>query len=54
MKNGSAKINVRRALAFYVINRLGLDIASELKSPEARQIVLLNPNELARYRGVRS
>lgn len=50
MENGEKTIRVREALAFYLLQRLGLDKASEAKPPEARQIVLLNPAELETYR----
>lgn len=50
MKKGEKTIKVRAALAFYYLQRLGLDKESESKSPKARQIVLLNTNELETYR----
>lgn len=50
MKKGEKTIKVRAALAFYYLQRLALDKESEKKSPKARQIVLLNPDELGAYR----
>lgn len=54
MKMGETSFEVRAAFAFYVLQRLGLDLASEMKPAEARQIVLLNPDELANFRGLTS
>lgn len=51
MENGEKAFEVKAALAFYLLQRLGLDRDSEAKPAEARQIVLLNSNELDRYRG---
>lgn len=50
MKKGEKTIKVRAALAFYYLQRLGLDKESETKLPKTRQIVLLNPKELEVYR----
>lgn len=50
MKRGEKTIKVRAALAFYYLQRLGLDKESEKKTPKARQVVLLNPDELGAYR----
>lgn len=51
MEGGGAALTVRAALAFYVLKQLRLDRASDGLSPEARQIVLLNKDELEPYRG---
>lgn len=50
MKRGEKAVEVRAALAFYYLQRLGLDKESEKKSAKARQIILLNPKELEAYR----
>lgn len=42
MKDGRAKIPVRRALLYYALKRLGLDTAPAARPPQDQQIVLLN------------
>ncbi|UEX77629.1 helix-turn-helix transcriptional regulator [Spiribacter halobius] len=51
MDKGEKRVTVRAALAFYLLQRLNLDAESEKRSPVARQIVLLNPDELHEFRG---
>lgn len=50
MENGERTLEVRAALAFYFLKQLRLDKDSEMLSPKARQIVLLNAEELEQYR----
>ena len=42
MKGGKAEINVRRALLYYALRRLGLDTDPAARQPHDQQIVLLN------------
>ncbi|WP_435988219.1 WYL domain-containing protein [Sulfitobacter sp. SH22] len=42
MRAGKAKIMVRRALLYYALRRLGLDIDPDARKPQDQQIVLLN------------
>jgi hypothetical protein len=42
MRDGTAKIKVRRALLYYALNRLGLDTDPAARQPQDQQIVLLN------------
>lgn len=51
MENGEKAFEVNAAFAFYLLQRLGLDRDSETKPAEARQIVLMNPDELDSFRG---
>jgi hypothetical protein len=46
MEDGRAQIPVRRALLFYTLNRLGLDIDPAARRPQDQQIVLLNRIQL--------
>ena len=48
MEDGRAQIPVRRALLFYALKRLGLDTDPAARRPQDQQIVLLNPEVLAR------
>ena len=43
MRDGKAKIQVRRALLYYALKRLGLDTNPTARRPKDQQIVLLNP-----------
>lgn len=43
---GSTKIRVRRALLFYALKRLGLDVPPETRPPHEQHIVLLNRAEI--------
>jgi predicted DNA-binding transcriptional regulator YafY len=42
MKNGVTVIKVRRALLFYALRRLGLDVPENTRPPAEQHIVLLN------------
>ncbi len=42
MRDGKAKIKVRRALLYYALRRLGLDTDPSARKPQDQQIVLLN------------
>ena len=42
MQDGKAQINVRRALLYYALKRLGLDTDPAARQPQDQQIVLLN------------
>jgi len=44
MRDGRAKIKVRRALLYYALKRLGLDTDPGARKPQDQQIVLLNPD----------
>jgi hypothetical protein len=48
MRGGRTKIQVRRALLYYALRRLGLDTARSARSPRDQQIVLLNDIEADR------
>lgn len=43
---GSATLKVRRALLFYALRRLGLDIAPDARPPHEQHIVLVNRDEI--------
>lgn len=51
MDGGEASLVVRAALAFYLLKQLRLDRASDGLSPQARQIALVNREELEPFRG---
>lgn len=51
MKGGKAKIKVRRALLYYALKRLGLDIDPDARKPRDQQIVLLNQNQINQSAG---
>ena len=44
MQGGSTKIKVRRALLYYTLKRLGLDIDPGARKPQDQQIILLTPH----------
>ena len=46
IRGGSTAIRVRRALLFYALKRLGLDVADDVRPPNAQHIVLLNRDEI--------
>lgn len=46
MRGGKAKINVRRALLYYTLRRLGLDTDPAARAPQDQQIVLTNYDEV--------
>ena len=54
MDDGRTQIPVRRALLFYALKRLGLDTDPAARRPQDQQIVLLNPEVLARQPTVAS
>jgi hypothetical protein len=54
MQDGRAQIPVRSALLFYALKRLGLDTDPAARRPQDQQIVLLNPEVLARQPTVAS
>jgi hypothetical protein len=45
MTKGSAIIKVRRALLFYALRRLGLDVGPDVRPPQEQHIVLVNREE---------
>ncbi len=47
---GSTKIRVRRALLFYALKRLGLDVPPETRPPHEQHIVLVNRAEIEALR----
>jgi WYL domain len=49
IRDGSATIPVRRALLFYALKRLGLDVSSEVRPPYEQHIVLLNRDAIQSY-----
>lgn len=46
IRGSSTAIRVRRALLFYALKRLGLDVADDARPPSAQHIVLLNRDEI--------
>lgn len=48
ISKGTAKIRVRRALLFYALRRLGLDLDPDARSPQEQHIVLVNRAEIER------
>jgi hypothetical protein len=54
MEDGRSQIPVRRALLFYALKRLGLDTDPAARRPQDQQILLLNPEVLARQPTVTS
>jgi WYL domain len=46
----TATIRVRRALLFYALRRLGLDVAPDARAPHQQHIVLVNRDEIDRLR----
>ena len=46
IRGGASSIKVRRALLFYALRRLGLDIAPEARPPHEQHIVLLNRKDI--------
>ena len=51
MRDGKAKIPVRRALLYYALKRLGLDTKPEARRPQDQQIVLLDIAQSAKAAG---
>jgi hypothetical protein len=50
IRGRSATLKVRRALLFYALKRLGLDIAPETRPPSEQHIVLLNRHDIEAVR----
>jgi hypothetical protein len=46
IRGRSLKLKVRRALLFYALKRLGLDVAADMRPPQEQHIVLLNRPEI--------
>jgi WYL domain len=46
IRGGSTVLKVRRALLFYALKRLGLDVAPETRPPNEQQIVLVNREDV--------
>jgi len=46
LTKGTAKISVRRALLFYALRRLGLDVRPDVRPPQEQHIVLVNRREI--------
>jgi predicted DNA-binding transcriptional regulator YafY len=46
IRGRSATLEVRRALLFYALKRLGLDLAPETRPPSEQHIVLLNRHDI--------
>ena len=46
ISKGTAKIRVRRALLFYALRRLGLDLRPDARPPQEQHIVLVNRHEI--------
>jgi hypothetical protein len=49
IRGASTTIRVRRALLFYALKRLGLDIGSDVRPPNEQHIILLNRDEIQSY-----
>jgi hypothetical protein len=49
LRGASTTIRVRRALLFYALKRLGLDIGSDVRPPNEQHIILLNRDEIQSY-----
>ena len=47
MRGGKAEIKVRRALLYYALRRLGLDVDPDARRPQDQQIVLLNASQIS-------
>jgi hypothetical protein len=46
IRDGSITIRVRRALLFYALKRLGLDVSPEVRPPSEQHIILVNRDEI--------
>ncbi len=46
ISRGSSRLKVRRALLFYALKRLGLDVPPDTRPPQEQHIVLLNRGEI--------
>lgn len=47
MRGGQTKIQVRKALLYYALRRLGLDTDPAVRTPQEQQIVLLSPIKIS-------
>ena len=54
VENGSVTIQVRRALLYYALKRLGLDTDPSARKPQDQQIVLMNRGKVLGAQGQRS
>jgi hypothetical protein len=45
-RGGSSSLRVRRALLFYALRRLGLDVAADVRPASEQHIVLVNRAEV--------
>lgn len=52
IRDGSTSIRVRRALLFYALKRLGLDVPPDVRPPHEQHIVLLNRREVQEALGL--
>jgi hypothetical protein len=46
IRDGSTTIRVRRALLFYALKRLGLDVSADVRLPTEQHIVLINRDQI--------
>lgn len=46
IQDGSTTIEVRRALLFYALKRLGLDVSPDVRPPSEQHIILVNRDEV--------
>jgi hypothetical protein len=46
IQDGSTTIRVRRALLFYALKRLGLDVSADVRPPTEQHIVLVNRDDI--------
>jgi len=46
IQDGSTTIRVRRALLFYALKRLGLDVSADVRPPTEQHIVLINRDQI--------
>ena len=53
MRGGRTKVKVRKALLYYALKRLGLDIAPSARAPQDQQIVLLNRDQIEPVSGAK-
>lgn len=46
IQDGSTTIRVRRALLFYALKRLGLDVSADVRPPTEQHFVLINRDDI--------
>jgi hypothetical protein len=46
ISKGKAVMKVRRALLFYALRRLGLDVGPDVRPPQEQHIILVNRSEI--------